>query len=105
MVAKETSNSESLACVEECLRRKFDQDAQYYKDQISRLEATVAAHHERLGRVLKASRRTKQQQQQQQQGTRTALRVFLCFSFFSNFQLFVISFRFSFAVSGLLSLP
>jgi len=63
MLAKETSNSESLACVEECLRKKFEQDSQYYKDQISRLEATVAAHHERLGRVLKVSRRAKQQQQ------------------------------------------
>ena len=57
MVAKETSNSESLACIEECLRKKFEQDLDYYKEQICRHEATIAAHQERLGRVLKASRR------------------------------------------------
>jgi len=65
-VAKETSNSESLACVEECLRKKFDHDVEYYKDQICRLEATIAAHQERLGRVLKASRRASAKPCQQQ---------------------------------------
>ena len=56
-MCKETSNSESLACVEECLRKKFEEDVDYYKEQICRLEATLAAHQERLGRLLKASRR------------------------------------------------
>ena len=68
IVAKETSNSESLACIEECLRKKFDQDVEWYKDQICRLEATIAAHQEKLGRILKASRRANKPCQQQQQG-------------------------------------
>ena len=55
-MAKETTNSESLACVEECLRKKFEQDLEYYKEQICRHEATIAAHQERLGKVLKVSR-------------------------------------------------
>jgi len=66
MVAKETSNSESLACVEECLRKKYEQDLDYYRDQICRHEATIAAHQERLGRVLKASRRAAAKPCQQQ---------------------------------------
>lgn len=65
-MAKETSNSESLACIEECLRKKYEQDLEYYKDQISRQEATIAAHQERLGRVLKASRRASAKSSQQQ---------------------------------------
>ena len=67
-MAKETSNSESLACIEECLRKKFDQDVEYYKDQICRLEATIAAHQEKLGRILKASRRANAAKPCQQQG-------------------------------------
>ena len=64
-MAKETSNSESLACIEECLRKKFEQDVEFYKDQICRHEATIAAHQERLGRVLKASRRANAKPHQQ----------------------------------------
>jgi len=71
MVVKETSNSESLACVEECLRKKFEQDVEYYKDQICRHEATIAAHQERLGRVLKTCRRASAKQCQQQGNTFT----------------------------------
>jgi len=65
-VAKETSNSESLSCIEECLRKKYEQDMEYYKEQICRQEATIAAHQERLGRVLRASRRASAKPCQQQ---------------------------------------
>jgi len=66
IVAKETSNSESPACVEECLRKRYEQDVEYYKDQICRQEATISAHQERLGRVLKVSRRVTAKRSQQQ---------------------------------------
>lgn len=57
IIAKETSNSESLTLVEECLRKKYERDMEDYRGTIARQEATIAAHQERLNKALKAARR------------------------------------------------
>jgi len=57
IIAKETSNSDSMAVVEECLRKKYERDVECYRHQIAHQEATIAAHQQRLNKALKAARK------------------------------------------------